>query len=461
MNISLPSRYEDIDEAYRGRLEPNKELIATVQKAIKAMQISGGIRFLPVFGKSGSGKSCGSRELSRHLPETHVFLLAREEIENQDKLLKRLSNEKITPAQCYIALIDQFEEQVVGRENIPTEFVEKISILDRTELKNEKILFLWLTTDIPFQQKLERACSRNTRLLIDKNFTIHGPDKSDWLRIVEETFSFHNSEKPLSDFNIVSTDIEKIILKCETIGRCLESTAELLAENIPDIQNLSEYQIILVWPVADDTRMQRVLQFTRPREGYLLNWDAWKRELNSQDQATLPLHEYNRARLYFDMRLVPIRVADIHKLCNDLDNPSPTFGQTYLDWFKKTHLYHIISGNWDNYDYNPVRTRTSARGDDAKQWYDTVTTQPTKIGKRLSLVLKELGEKAEYEQEITSKYSTIKADIFVEPNQGNTKEKIIELKVYSSKSTVPSSIKDQIKVTLRRHAQFAGFLQRQ
>ncbi len=461
MQISLPSRYEDIDEAYRGRLEPNTELIAIVQKAIKSMEISGGIRFLPVFGLSGSGKSCGSRELDRHLPETHVFILDRKEIESQDNLLARIASERIKKHKCNIAIIDQFEEQVVGRENIPTEFVEKISILDRTTLKDSKIIFLWLTTDALFQKRLEQACSRNTRLLIQSNFTITGPIKKDWLRIVEETFSFHNSEKPLSDFGIVSHDIKKLIDETETIGKCLEKTADLLAENIPNIQDLSEYQIILAWPVADDTRMQRVLQFTRPREGYLLNWDAWKRELNQKDQDTLPLHEYNRARLYFDMRLVPIRVADIHKLCNDLDQTPDEFGKTYLERFQKTHLYHLISGNWDDYDYNPVRARTSARGDEADAWYESVTDQPTKIGKRFSLVLRKLGENADYEKELISKYSKVKADIYVESNPKNIKKKIIELKIFSSKYTMPSTIKEQIKITLRRHSQFAGFLPRQ
>ena len=74
MNISLPSRYEDLEEAYRGRLKPNNPLNQLIQKAVKSMSISGGIRFLPIYCKS-----CASREIDRHLPETHVFLLDRDE----------------------------------------------------------------------------------------------------------------------------------------------------------------------------------------------------------------------------------------------------------------------------------------------------------------------------------------------------------------------------------------------
>lgn len=459
--VSLPSRYEDIEEAYRGRLEPNPQLIEAVQRGLKSMEISGGIRFLPIYGVSGSGKSCASRELDKHLPETRVALISHSEIENQELLVERIVSEEKHGAKCIICVIDQFEEQVSGRENIPTEFVEKISLLDRSEFRGKKLIFVWLTTDRDFQAKLEEACSRNARLLLQRSFTITGPDKGDWSRIVEETFSFHNHDRPLADFGIVSSDIDRFIQDTDTIGMCFETTAEALSRVLPQLQDLSEYQVILLWPVADETRMQRVLQFTRPREGYLLNWDAWKRELNSQDQATLPLHEYNRARLYFDMRLIPIRAADIHRLCTNLDEDLDSFGNTYIDWFKRTHFYHICSGTWKKYDYSPVRARESERSRKADAWYKTVTTQPTKIGRRLSAVFSSLGEQSEYEKEITTIHSTVKADVYLGQNATIPKNRIIEMKVFASENTMPSSIKEQIKVTMRRHAQFAGFLSRQ
>lgn len=461
MNIILPSRYEDIDESFRGRLEPNTELIQTIQQGIKSINISGGIRFLPVFGNSGSGKTSAASELGNHLPEVSVFSLSRDEIESQDKLVERIGKLEKSPSACYIGIIDQFEELVKGKENIPTEFIERLSILDRTEFRGKPIIFLWLTTDQSFQKSLEDSCSRNRRLLLASSFAISGPPREDWLRIVEETFSFHNSEKPLSDFGIVSNDIDSEAMDCETIGECLERTAHLLSTNIPNLQNLSEYQIILLWPVADETRMQRVLQFCRPREGYLLNWDSWKRELNDHDRNTLPLHEYNRARLYFDMRLIPVRAADIFRLCQELDTDPTSFGNTYLDWLKRTHFYHVVSGSWNSYDYSPVRARESQRSIDAKAWYEGVTKSPTKIGRRLSLVLKSLGESTCYEKDIASQYSTVRADVFVGSSNAVTKQRIIEIKAFSSENTMPSTIKEQVKITLRRHAQFAGFLQRQ
>jgi adenylate kinase family enzyme len=461
MKISLPSRYEDLEEAYRGRLVPNIHLNQVVQKAIKSMSISGGIRFLPIYGESGSGKSCASREIDRHLPDTHVFLVDRNEIEDGNKLLERVNKERIRNNICLIGVIDQFEEQVSGREGIPTQFIEKLSIFDRSQLKNIPVLFIWLTTSLEFQKNLQRSTSRNKRLLLEENFKVTGPSRDNWSRIIQETFTFHNADKPLADYNIVEEDLNDICHKVSTVGEALESVGALLSDRIPSIQDLSEYQVILVWPVADGTRMQRVLQFSRPREGYLLNWDAWRRELNEQDQKTLPLQEYNRARLYFDVRIVPLRVADIHKLCDNLDEDLETFRDTYIQRFKKTHLYQIISGNWDSYDYNPVRERESQRAEAAKEWYASITNQPTKIGKRLASVLKFLGESAKYEYEISSKYSKVKADIFIEKSSKNAKRQILELKFFSSDNTMPSSIKEQVKITLRRHAQLAGFISKQ
>jgi hypothetical protein len=462
MSISLPSRYEDLDEAFRGRLEPNRPLLAEIQKGIKSIAISRGIRFLPIFGESGSGKSCASREIDKHLPDTHVFLLDRTEIEDVGALKNRVFREnQLNDGQHMIAVIDQFEESVKGKEGIPTQFVEKISILDRTEFKDMPLIFLWLTTDRKFQKNLEDATSRNTRLLLTNAFTIEGPPKIDWPRIINDTFSFHNQDAPLADYGIVEQDIQTLCIESNTVGEALERVGKRLAEFMPSIQNLSDYRIILVWPVADGTRMQRVLQFSRPREGYLLNWDAWLREFSETDKETLPMREYNRARLYFDMRLVPLRVAEIHKLCSDLDREDVILGQTYLDWFAKTHLFHIISGSWESYDYSPVRERESERSKGAKAWYDNVTGNPILIGRRLAKALRELGQDAVHEKEIQSPYSKVKADIYVEASEKHPKKQIVELKVYSSENTMPSSIREQIKVTLRRHAQFAGFLQKQ
>lgn len=38
----LPSRYEDLDIAFRGRLRPDPDLLAGVQSAYQSMQVSGG-----------------------------------------------------------------------------------------------------------------------------------------------------------------------------------------------------------------------------------------------------------------------------------------------------------------------------------------------------------------------------------------------------------------------------------
>lgn len=86
MTIRLPSRYEDLDTAFRGRLKPNQSLLASVKRAFTSMEISGGIRFLPVFGQSGSGKTSAALEIGTHLPELYVEQLPREAIEDTSNL---------------------------------------------------------------------------------------------------------------------------------------------------------------------------------------------------------------------------------------------------------------------------------------------------------------------------------------------------------------------------------------
>lgn len=459
--MKLPSRYEDLDEAYKGRLIPNKSLIQSIKDANSSISISGGIKFLPVFGKSGSGKSSGTLELSTHLPSTYTFLLTPIEIESKEDLLKRIMDEnRLHPDKILIPIIDQFEENVSGKESIPSQFIEFISLFDRNELKSIPTIFIWLTTSKEFQDALSDATSRNSRILLSKGFEITGPEKTQWTEIIKDTFTIHNSGKSLADYGIIDDDIDQVVFNSQTIGESIQFVSEKLAKYLSELQDFSDYQIILLWPVADSIRNQRVMQFTLPRDGYKLNWDAFYRELTSDEKKQLPLAIYNRTRLYFDFRIVPVRVADLHRLCVNLEDDNFPLAKTYLTRFGKTHLFHIINNTWNDYDYAPVRERESKRSDEGKEWYKTVTTKPVLLGKRIARVLTELGLKAGYEESQKSKFSTIKADVFVERNNSEKKKVIIEMKVYSSENTFPSSIKDQIKVTLKRHAIFAGFMKK-
>lgn len=462
MKLKLPSRYEDIDTTYRGRLLPNSELLDLVNTGRKSMQISGGIRFLPIYGNSGSGKSCATHEISTHLPSTYVFSLDKEEIENREKLMYRIELESMkSHGKMLIGIVDQYEENVKGREKIPTQFVEHLSLIDRSELRTIPMIFIWLTTNRDFREDLVKATTRNRRILIKKDFDIIGPSKDKWPSIIEETFSFHNEGQALADFEIIQSDILKVTDENDTLGDAIEEVGSLLARFADNIQNLSEYQVILMWPVADSLRNQRVLSFSKPREGYKLNWDIWYNELNAEDRMQLPLRELNRARLYFDVRIIPVRAADLYKMCMELDNPEYEIAPTYLDRFQKTHFFHVLLDRWDSYDYNPVRERESKRSREAAEWYSSVTNKPTLIGKRIASAIRQCGLSAEYEKTLSSPYSSVRADIYMLRKESVKSGVIIELKAFSSENTMPSSIKDAIKVTLKRHAQFAGFLQRQ
>ena len=425
MSISLPSRYEDLDSAYKGRLIPNTELLSIVNLAYKSMQISGGIRFLPIYGESGAGKSCAAREISTHMPNVKNFVLDRSQIENREELIESILKEtEKNPNKLLIAIIDQYEENVSGKERIPTQFIEHLSLLDRGELRKIPIIFIWLTTNLGFRDLLVEATNRNKRILLDNRFIIVGPKKEEWPRIIEETFSFHNSEKALADYGIIQNDLVDIARDTKTIGSAIEIVGEKLGENLEDVQNLSDYQVILMWPVADSLRNQRVMQFSKPREGYKLNWDAWFNELNDEDRLQLPLKELNRSRLFFDLRIIPVRVADLHKLCLNLEDDNVNLAKTYLTRFQQTHFFHVVSNSWVTYDYNPVRERESKRSEEAREWYSTITDKPTQIGRRIAHIFKECGIEATHETTITSHHSSVRADVYVKrPN--SQKNKII------------------------------------
>ena len=216
----------------------------------------------------------------------------------------------------------------------------------------------------------------------------------------------------------------------------------------------------MLWPVTDGLRIQRIHQFTDPRSGYQLDWASWYRALNTRDQQQLPLRELNRARLYFDVRLVPVAAADLQPLARDLDKDDVKLGQSYLDQFKNTHFFSLVSGSWNPETYAPLRERESDRAEAAKEWYETVTKQPTQLGRRIARCLSALGLEAEYEQAIESPYARLRADVLVRRGVATPPNVIVEMKAFAPKNTMPSTIALSVLTTLKRHAQVAGFLQR-
>jgi len=426
------------------------------------MEINGGIRFLPVFGQSGSGKTSASLEIGTHLAELHVEQLPRQAIEDAtalrsvlDEMLHRAKGKKL------VAVVDQYEEVAAQRTAIPSAFVETLSLLDRDQGWRNPVLFIWLTTSHAFQSELAAATSRNKRILVAADFEISGVARTEWPAIIQETFQFHNQEKALSDYEVLDVDLAEISDEAATLGTAIEDTGTKLSKYATALHDLSTYQVVMLWPVTDGLRITRIQQFTDPRQGYKLDWNAWYRQLNADDQAQLPLREYNRARLYFDVRLVPIAAADMHPLCRDLDNDNFEPGASYLERLRSTHFYSIVSGNWTPETYAPLRERESIRATEARTWYQTVTTQPTALGKRLALCLNKLGVSSGYEKTISSPHGKVRADLLIDRAPLTPPNVIVEMKAFSPENTMPSTIASSVLTTLKRHAQFAGFLPRQ
>ena len=462
MTVRLPSRYEDLDFAFRGRLRPNRPLIQLVQNAYTFMQISGGVRFLPVFGRSGSGKSCAARELSTHLPACRVVELTRSSIESEGPLLTQLKEAqgKRGIDGPIIAVVDQYEEQVAQQSALPSQFVERLSLLDRGALRTTPVIFIWLTTSSDFQRELAEATSRNERILVQPDFELIGPPSNEWGEIVEETFAFHNQGEPLANYEILRGDIDSVIDSSETIGRTIEQVGARLGRFVSQLHDLSKYQVVMLWPVTDGHRITRVTSFTNAREGYKLDWNAFYRELTDEDKLNRDtLAAYNRARLYFDFRLVPIAAADLHPLCRNLNSDTFSLHRSYLDRFERTHFMGIVNETWDPRNYSPLKERESARASAARDWYGDVTSQSVALGKRLEKILRRLGREAAYEGEVQSKYRKIRADVVVERPESQQSRVLIELKAYSTENTRPSSIRDAVRGTLRKYAQFGGFIE--
>lgn len=162
------------------------------------------------------------------------------------------------------------------------------------------------------------------------------------------------------------------------------------------------------------------------------------------------------------MRLVPIAAADLHPLCDALDDHDFKLHDSYLDRFGKSHFASIVRGTWDPAAYSPLRERESQRSKDARDWYETVTDQPTKLGRRIARCLSAIGIPAAHEQDVKSPHSTVRADILCDrPNSGPKPKVIVEMKAFNAENTMPSKIKAAVRSTLKKHAQLGGYLERQ
>jgi hypothetical protein len=290
---------------------------------------------------------------------------------------------------------------------------------------------------------------------------VTGPSKAAWPDIVEETFEFHNRDEALADYLVLRDDLEEISWASGTLGQAIEEVGRRLGGHLPQLHDISDYQVVMLWPVTG-TRIDRVAGFTNIREGYKLDWPSWFRSFEERDRVGLPLEAYNRARLYFDVRLVPIAVADLHRLCMNLDDDECPLAASYLERFRLSHFFSVVNGSWDPGAVRRLRARESERATVAAEWYEGVTTQPVALARRIARVLRQLGLVAQPEYEVTANGATVRADIrVVRPAGSGVSNVLVEMKAYSTANTMPSTIRDAVRGTLRKYAQFAGFLGRQ
>lgn len=102
-----------------------------------------------------------------------------------------------------------------------------------------------------------------------------------------------------------------------------------------------------------------------------------------------------------------------------------------------------------------MRERESERAAKAREWYETVTGQPTQLGRRIALALTKLGIDAKHEVSVSTPYSRVRTDVLVQRPVSQQNQLIVELNAFGPDGTMPSSIKDAIRIALRRHARLA------
>jgi hypothetical protein len=254
--------------------------------------------------------------------------------------------------------------------------------------------------------------------------------------------------------------VNKLADSNDTLGQTIDDVATRLAGYTADLHDLSDYQVVMLWPVTDGQRIQTVNTFSSPRQGYRINWHAFYNQLNQNDKSQLPLTGLNKARLYFDVRLVPISAADLQGVCGDFTQQTDSIIQSYINRFAQTHFASIISGT-TNESFAPLRERRqSARGQAANAWYKDATRRPTEIGRMIAGALRRSGFDAQHEVTETSPFGSVRADVLVK-REKKPRKVIVELKAYSPENTRPSDISSQIRITLTKHARFAGFIERQ
>lgn len=122
----------------------------------------------------------------------------------------------------------------------------------------------------------------------------------------------------------------------------------------------------------------------------------------------------------------------------------------------------MVAGSYNPQAASRLRARESKRADKAALWYEGVTGESVAIGRRLARIFSELGLKAEHEKDVRAGSHTVRTDVLVHRGAKSSPPKVlIELKAFSTQSTMPASIRDAVRGTLRKYAQLAGFLDRQ
>ena len=155
-------------------------------------------------------------------------------------------------------------------------------------------------------------------------------------------------------------------------------------------------------------------------------------------------------------------MADLHGICLQLHDPTYVPTRSKLRQLQNTHFYRVLAGASETTVFGTLREwQKSQRLDNAKAWYETVTGKPVAVGERLARCLSQISFPSQHEYDVQTRHATVRTDVMAKRPSGNQDKVLIELKLFSSGQTTPANIRDEIRRTLRKYAQLAGYLPRQ